>query len=501
MAKSRFTGEPVPWPRWPFQLFPNTGGLSDISFNSNLLDALNEKIYVIGYVTWEDGLTHSIQDVLWRSGTSTLVGTVQLSLRDVDLANTTAPGRDDGVADQSVDIVNPAANTNFASTLSAVRSTPEGTLLAVVWQCTNWVSGSFTVKEWGIGAVDRFQLFPFARHATPAPVFTGESAIPQLIFVASDGTIGKLRYGPLRMSQNNVIRSLTSTSNPRRVGLQYTPNKKLWVNSIALWHEVPDLTANFKVSIYEGDTEIASVTVDASAYRNTLDGKWTEFPIPETALLAGTQYRFVAEGLAASALRILEIDVTDASHFNAFADGLSYVSHDGAATWTEITTRFPIMYIGISAVDDGSGVEPVGITNRLAYTASTRLIAGKTYRAMLLTGNSTNWQTPATLRGMNVVADLVADEAAHASYARPLVTLSAQEDDANARGEIHGVATFPALTLTTPVLGVVFYEVVTNDSDHIIASVHDIAAQNLTPDGRDFEATNVEGIIHVKTGA
>jgi hypothetical protein len=44
-------------------------------------------------------------------------------------------------------------------------------------------------------------------------------------------------------------------------------------------------------------------------------------------------------------------------------------------------------------------------TNRLAKTLADRLIAGKTYKMMLLTGTSTSWQTAATAQDFNVVDD------------------------------------------------------------------------------------------------
>jgi hypothetical protein len=140
-------------------------------------------------------------------------------------------------------------------------------------------------------------------------------------------------------------------------------------------------------------------------------------------------------------------------------------------------------------------------TNRLAKTLADRLISGKTYKMMLLTGTTTSWQTAATAQDFNVVADIVADEADDASYSRQDVTLAASEDDTNQRGEIHySDVTFADLT-ESEIKGVVVYEVVTNDSDHIIVAIHDTdAVANNVPDGSDFIIKDgAEGAIHLET--
>jgi hypothetical protein len=142
-------------------------------------------------------------------------------------------------------------------------------------------------------------------------------------------------------------------------------------------------------------------------------------------------------------------------------------------------------------------------TNRLAKTLADRLISGKSYKMMLLTGVSTSWQTAATARDFNVVSDIVADEASHASYARQNVTLATSEDDTGDQGEIHySDVTFPVLAAAVgEVKGVVIYEVVTADSDHIIVAIHDTdAVLNNTPDGNDFIVKDgADGAIHLET--
>lgn len=64
------------------------------------------------------------------------------------------------------------------------------------------------------------------------------------------------------------------------------------------------------------------------------------------------------------------------------------------------------------------------------------LAAAETYRYVLLTGISTDWMTAATVRGMDYVEDVAADEMS--GYTRPLVpSVTVEEDDANDRAELH----------------------------------------------------------------
>jgi hypothetical protein len=132
-------------------------------------------------------------------------------------------------------------------------------------------------------------------------------------------------------------------------------------------------------------------------------------------------------------------------------------------------------------------------TNRIAKTAADRLISGKTYRIGLLTANATSWKTAATAADLNVVNDIAADEASHASYARVTVTVTTEEDDTNNRAELHhSDATFPALEAAVgEVHGYFVMELVTNDTDNILVALIDLTVDiptgaDRTPDGNDF---------------
>jgi hypothetical protein len=135
-----------------------------------------------------------------------------------------------------------------------------------------------------------------------------------------------------------------------------------------------------------------------------------------------------------------------------------------------------------------------------AKDSTDRLIAGKTYKMMLLTGTSTSWQTAATAKDFQFVADIVADEASDASYDRQPVTLSTAQDDTNDRAEIsYSTTTYPSLT-ESEIKGVVVYEEVNDDSDHRIRFIHDTdAVANNVPNGSDFVVVvGAQGAVHVE---
>jgi hypothetical protein len=142
-------------------------------------------------------------------------------------------------------------------------------------------------------------------------------------------------------------------------------------------------------------------------------------------------------------------------------------------------------------------------TNKTAADAATRLYTSKTWKMLLLTGTTTDWDTAATARDMNFADEITDDEASHASYARVTITPSTSEDDTNDRGEIHFAdVTFSSLAAAVgQILGVAVIEVVTNDADSPIRALYDVASLNVTPDGNDFIVRDgAEGAIHITVG-
>jgi hypothetical protein len=129
------------------------------------------------------------------------------------------------------------------------------------------------------------------------------------------------------------------------------------------------------------------------------------------------------------------------------------------------------------------------VNNKTAGDAAARLIAGKTYKMMLLNSISTSWDMQSVARVFDFVSELSADEVSHATYSRQDVTVTTGEDDTNDRGEFfYSDVTFTSLSASVGMIrGVVIYEVVTTDANHIIRFIHDVSSvNNNTPDGGNF---------------
>lgn len=138
------------------------------------------------------------------------------------------------------------------------------------------------------------------------------------------------------------------------------------------------------------------------------------------------------------------------------------------------------------------------VTAETASNALSRLVSGKTIHCVLLTGTSTNWNIAATAADFQFASSITADEATDASYSRAAVTgAAATADTANDRGELDcNDVTFTSLSGSN-VVGVAFIEIVTNDTDSPILSLHDMTASPVTPTGSDFIVRiGAEGFLH-----
>lgn len=352
MAKTRIGAAPAPIPNWPYQVGNNTSAYS-ITATSNL-DSSGDKIMMTGVMMWADGATHSCDTLYWRTSGSTISGTVRISLRNTD---TTAgpPARDDTGVDENATHVNPAANTNFTSALSAARSIAHGELITVTWDFSAYTSGTMSIRSWSMSATNRHPLLPQAVHFDGTSTYTLQSMLPMITFEADDGTFGQFYQSfPATAATNVTAVALTSSSNPRRVALEFTVNENRWAGSLGFQVQPADATANFKLSLYEGTTELTSVTVDANTVHTSNSGRWIDVLIADQALVSGQTYRVAVEALTAATVSVYYFDVVAAGHLDAFANNMAYNTHDGSVWGTATTTRLPIAYYGLSAIEDGA---------------------------------------------------------------------------------------------------------------------------------------------------
>ena len=139
--------------------------------------------------------------------------------------------------------------------------------------------------------------------------------------------------------------------------------------------------------------------------------------------------------------------------------------------------------------------------------------AGETVKCFLLRGNTTDWQTAATLRGMSTMDEINDDEAdGEANYDRVTVsfqaaTVNEQEDD---RGELDiDDVVFSELgdENSDPIDGVGFMKEhdEADDSQNPIVGAIDVtgeATEDRTPNGNDFIVESGDsGLMHMIVAA
>ena len=135
--------------------------------------------------------------------------------------------------------------------------------------------------------------------------------------------------------------------------------------------------------------------------------------------------------------------------------------------------------------------------------------SGKTIQCFLLSGNTTSWQTDATLEAMDFMDDITDDEPSWTGYSRVTLTniaITANAAEGRAEFDCDDVdfgATMDSSSATLD--GVGFCVDVTDDTDSPIVGVVNVtgeATADRTPAATGFTvAIGANGLIHLTTSA
>jgi hypothetical protein len=360
MAKSRW-GAPRFVPAWPHQMLPVSGTGPSMGSPGNL-DAVGEKCVMIGAVQWEDGGTHDIHSIKWRSsGAGSLTGTLQVSIRDVDLANG-PPGRDDGGVDQSVNHTNPAADTNFTSTMSADRtSVAHGTLLAFVWEVTARTSGitsPLVCNAQGSSVFGHPLVCTFL-----ASTWAATNNLPLMTLVAADGTLGILAGGLPYVEAANAATAFHTGSAIDEYALAFTPEETCWAGAFHVFLQPAGNSTTFDIVLYEGTTALVTISIDPQTVE--VNGSPLELIrcFADQKLTAGTTYYLAIKPTAGNpntvTIWIMNPPSGEAHLFGGV--GCGAVGRADAGAWSAIDTSALLIKVslGIVACDDGgAGYQP-----------------------------------------------------------------------------------------------------------------------------------------------
>lgn len=354
MAKSRL-GALTLTPPWPRHLSP--AAAPALQAGAVTIDEVGDRIILLGHAVWSDGASHDLRTLHWRSSSaSSPVLTLRVGPRDPDLA-AGPPGRDDGTTDQSATHVNPAANTNFSSTLDADRTVAHGEFLGLVWTPSAYTSGSVQLSTLSAASITSpgrpvQTLFDDPTYGAP-----GANAIYHVTLEASDGTFGYILGTLPRISaaiNTEAYNNATASGGDER-GAALTVAEPRWLSSVAFLMQAAS-GADFDVTVYEDDALMASgsVTVDANTLNAAASVRWIEVLFPDLAFTPGHTYDVHVKPTTANNVTIYTLDVTAAGHLGPFAGTMHYSQRTDGGSATRTTTRLPFVQLGFSAFDDGA---------------------------------------------------------------------------------------------------------------------------------------------------
>lgn len=359
MTKQRFGGAGWSWPEWPRMFQFNTAAPSLTTSGVIQLDAANERAALIGNVMWADGETHNVSAIRFRTANATTPNlTLRASLRDVSLV-AGPPGRDDGTVDQSATQVNPVANTNYQLTLGATRAVTQGELLAVCFDVDTYTSGAINIAAFAAYTATGVPHRPLFSTFLASTWAIGQTAIPAVSLIADDGTVGILANAfPAPSAAINTHAINTGTS-PDEIAIAFTVDAPCYIGGAGAALQVA-ANGDFDVVLYEGTTARATVSVIS----DTLNADATVRPIdvafPDWLCEPGTTYYLAIKPTTANNVTLYSMDVSSAAELEAFAGSAHYASRVDGGAWTPVTTRLPMAWLKVTALEDAGAAAASG---------------------------------------------------------------------------------------------------------------------------------------------
>lgn len=357
---------PARFPTWPQELAGFATAAPTLTGAIATLAAANDRLILIGVVRWQDGQTHNLRSIKWRSGTATGANfTLRVSIRAIDAANGPV-GRDDGAVIQSGTHVNPASNTVFNTQMSADTSYAHGANICIVRDFSAYTAGSLSFVGMTPGTFSQGHrpLQVYYNGSVYAVVANGRMA--GITLIADDGTLGVLEGALpcLTAITTNTFNTGTAAGSGvgDEVGYEFTVDTSFVIDSMGFMVN-PAASADFDVVLYEGTTQKASFSVDANTHQgNGLIG-WVRASFPAVTLTTGQTYRLVIKPTTANNVSIYSVNFDTAGEA-ALAAGLPSAglnSRADAGAWqTVVSTRLPFCDIGIIGLEGGGQKRLVG---------------------------------------------------------------------------------------------------------------------------------------------
>ena len=341
-------------PKWPSTI-PTTGTIAHLSLGT--LDAADERMIIVGQVQSDDGQSHAYDTIEFRVQTG-FTGTLRAGMADID---TTAgpPARDDGTIDQYVDVVNPTNTTTYSEALTASRTLAHGDQIALVFKIEAYTSGGLVMFSLNAPSVQGHRPTMTSFLGGVYALATG-SYIGCNLYASGDGHYAIIKGGvPLIVANPATTNINTGTANTR-VAMAF--------QTVAPFRGLegriePFTTANgsFDVKIYEGTTELDSMSIDANTWAADSAMRVVEFTFADVDFVANTTYYLALVPTTATNVGYVTMETTTPERWDPMtgsrSGGLIGTSTWNGSAWSTPDeslmlynwTFFPI------GMDDGAG--------------------------------------------------------------------------------------------------------------------------------------------------
>lgn len=325
------------------------------------IDATGEKLAFVGRFWHPSGSTKNIRRVQFRFSTIVKAGGsgLTVSLQNVNAA-AGPPGQPDETQDQTVAIAN--GDAGFASsqwyrtnTLSADRSVAIGEELAVVLE----YDGSGRLGS------DSVTLTAISITSTGLPLTLGSTfgvlktagwtlvqttSHPIMLLECDDGTFGILD-GCVAVSAVGST-NLQSDTTPDEIAIKLSPTFDARIDALYCFVLANNTGSNYNLILYDsGGTALETISQNPFQIASLVNAHTALCPIAPRILTAGgTYYVAVKPTQDTQNVTVYHIDVNDAAHWavnNMVIPG-TYVQRTDAGSWSETTTRMPMMGVRLA---------------------------------------------------------------------------------------------------------------------------------------------------------
>jgi hypothetical protein len=338
-----------------------------------LIDASAEKVAFVIRVP-KTGTLNSVGFLLGTVTQAPASG-LKVSFQDVD----TSTGNPDGTGDQFATVTSGLTSNSWVDVSStgymgaggagsgAKRSVTVGDRLAIVIEFASFAaSDSLNIVAAATGTsvtmnyqcyVDHFTA-SWAKSAATNPIFSlkyddGTYAVmPEVLPITG--------FGTLSYNQNTVAQD--------EAGLIFQVPFSCKVSGC--WYDADiDGTADFVLYDSDGSTSLGSFSVDNNVRNSTGNGAgFGYFTGGEKTLTVNTSYRLIFKPTSTTNVILKYFDVNSAALLDQMPGGQTchFTSRVDAGSWSQTTTRRPLMGLLISALDDGVSAGGSGGGIRLA---------------------------------------------------------------------------------------------------------------------------------------